>query len=134
MAPLLILGDNVTSKRQQKTARLFWFVSVPIVLAWVSFASLAVYQSVVNQQMITENQILVIGIVGGPALLIITNILDLYKQETTTDIDNMTPRYIIDAELAKMQLAHDLEMKSNQHKHVMEMEKISQTYNLMDEE
>ena len=58
------------------TKRLFWFVSVPIVLAWVSFASLAVYQSVVNGIEITENQLTVIGIVGGPALLIITNLLD----------------------------------------------------------
>tara|TARA_R110000744_G_scaffold160026_4_gene276251 strand:- start:114 stop:515 length:402 start_codon:yes stop_codon:yes gene_type:complete len=105
------------------TARLFWFISVPIVLAWVSFASLAVYQSVVHEQMITENQILVIGIVGGPALLIITNILDLFKQETTTDIDNMTPSYAIQGELSKINLSHELERKAKQHDHEMFMER-----------
>ena len=52
--------------KRNSTKNLFWFVSVPIVLAWVSFASLAVYQSVVNQIEITENQLTVIGIVGGP--------------------------------------------------------------------
>lgn len=123
----------MTAKQPQKTARLFWFVSVPIVLAWVSFASLAVYQSVVNQQMITENQILVIGIVGGPALLIITNILDLFKQETATNIDNLPTHYAIAAELARMQLAHDLSIKANQHDHEMLLERTLQTYNLLDE-
>jgi len=111
------------TQKTQLTQRLFWFISVPIVLAWVSFASLAIWQSVVNGVEIVENQLMVIGIVGGPALLIITNILDLYKQETTTDIQNMTPSYDLNSELQKMQLAHDLERKSKQHDHEMHMER-----------
>ena len=119
---------------QQLTNRLFWFISVPIVLAWVSFASLAIWQSVVNGVEIVENQIMVIGIVGGPALLIITNILDLYKQETTTDIQNMTPNYDLQSELAKIQLAHDLERKKAQHEHEMLMERTQRHTDIYEEE
>jgi hypothetical protein len=110
-------------KQKSSTKSLFWFVSVPIVIAWVSFASLAVYQSVVNQIEITENQLTVIGIVGGPALLIITNLLDLFKQETTTDIQLMTPNAETDGKLAELKLKHELERNAAQHEHEMEMEK-----------
>ena len=112
---------------KQLTNRLFWFISVPIVLAWVAFASLAIWQSVMIGVEIVENQIMVIGIVGGPALLIITNILDLYKQETTTDIQNMTPQYDLNAELSKIQMTHDLERKAKQHDHEMKMEELGFT-------
>jgi hypothetical protein len=107
------------------TKRLFWFVSVPIVLAWVSFASLAVYQSVVNGIEITENQLTVIGIVGGPALLIITNLLDLFKQETTTDIQLMTPNHEVEGQLIVMRTKHELERASAQHEHEMVMQRNS---------
>lgn len=83
---------------------------------------------------IVENQIMVIGIVGGPALLIITNILDLYKQETTTDIQNMTPNYDLNAELAKIQMTHDLERKAKQHDHEMLMERTQRNTVISDEE
>jgi hypothetical protein len=122
------------ANKPQLTNRLFWFISVPIVLAWVSFASLAIWQSVMNWVEIVENQIMVIGIVGGPALLIITNILDLYKQETTTDIQNMTPNYDLNAELAKIQMTHDLERKAKQHDHEMLMERTQRNTVISDEE
>jgi hypothetical protein len=122
------------ANKPQLTNRLFWFISVPIVLAWVSFASLAIWQSVMNGVEIVENQIMVIGIVGGPALLIITNILDLYKQETTTDIQNMTPNYDLNAELAKIQMTHDLERKAKQHDHEMLMERTQRNTVISDEE
>ena len=109
--------------RRNSTKNLFWFVSVPIVLAWVSFASLAVYQSVVYGMEITENQLTVIGIVGGPALLIITNLLDLFKQETTVDIGLLTPDAEADGKMAEMRVKHELERAAAQHEHEMEMEK-----------
>ena len=105
------------AKRQSSTRSLFWFVSVPIVIAWVSFASLAVYKSVVDGMEITENQLTVIGIVGGPALLIITNLLDLFKQETTNDIQNMTPQHEADMKLSAARLDHELARAAAQHYH-----------------
>jgi len=113
--------------KRNSTKSLFWFVSVPIVLAWVSFASLAVYQSVVNQIEITENQLTVIGIVGGPALLIITNLLDLFKQETTVDIQLMTPDSENEGKMNELRVKHELERASAQHEHEMEMEKVRAT-------
>jgi len=108
---------------QSPTKRLFWFVSVPIVIAWVSFASLAVWKSVVDGMEITENQLTVIGIVGGPALLIITNLLDLFKQETTNDIQNMTPKHEADMKLTAARLDHELARAAAQHEHEMLMQR-----------
>lgn len=118
----------------QLTNRLFWFISVPIVLVWIASASLMIWQSVVNGVTIVENQTMVLAIIGGPALLIITNILDLYKQETTTDIQNMTPNYDLQSELAKIQLAHDLERKKAQHEHEMLMERTQRHTDISEEE
>jgi len=105
------------------TKRLFWFVSVPIVLAWVSFASLAVWRSVVDGIEITENQLTVIGIVGGPALLIITSLLDLFKQETTQEIGNMQPRHEADMVLMQARTEHELSRAAAQHEHEMLMQR-----------
>tara|TARA_R110001583_G_scaffold4543_9_gene26122 strand:+ start:459 stop:746 length:288 start_codon:yes stop_codon:yes gene_type:complete len=93
-----------------------------------------IWQSVVNGVTIVENQTMVLAIIGGPALLIITNILDLYKQETTTDIQNMTPNYDLQSELAKIQLAHDLERKKAQHEHEMLMERTQRHTDISEEE
>ena len=109
--------------KQSSTKRLFWFVSVPIVLAWVAFASLAVWRSVVDGIEITENQLTVIGIVGGPALLIITNLLDLFKQETTNEIQNMTPHAEAELELMAARTKHELARAAAQHDHEMIMER-----------
>lgn len=111
------------AKRRSSTRGLFWFVSVPIVIAWVSFASLAVWKSVVDGMEITENQLTVIGIVGGPALLIITNLLDLFKQETTNDIQNMTPQHEADMKLSAARLEHELSRAAAQHEHEMLMQR-----------
>lgn len=111
------------AKRPSSTKRLFWFVSVPIVLAWVSFASLAVWRSVVDGIEITENQLTVIGIVGGPALLIITNLLDLFKQETTNEIQNMTPEHEANMKLLAARTEHELQRASAQHEHEMLMQR-----------
>mgnify|MGYP003638760352 CR=1 FL=1 len=108
---------------KSSTKRLFWFVSVPIVLAWVSFASLAVYRSVVDGVEITENQLTVIGIVGGPALLIITNVLDLFKQETTTEIQHMGPSYEAHQALTAARTEHELQRAAAQHEHEMLMQR-----------
>ena len=93
-----------------------------------------IWQSVVNDVTIGENQTMVLAIIGGPALLIITNILDLYKQETTTDIQNMTPNYDLQSELAKIQLTHDLERNTRQHEHEMLMERTQRHTDISDEE
>jgi hypothetical protein len=109
--------------KQSSTKRLFWFVSVPIVLAWVAFASLAVWRSVVDGVEITENQLTVIGIVGGPALLIITNVLDLFKQETANDIQNMTPHAEAELKMLAARTDHELARAAAQHDHEMVMER-----------
>lgn len=109
--------------KQSSTKRLFWFVSVPIVLAWVAFASLAVWRSVVDGVEITENQLTVIGIVGGPALLIITNVLDLFKQETANDIQNMTPHAEAELKMMAARTDHELARAAAQHDHEMVMER-----------
>lgn len=109
--------------QHSSTKRLFWFVSIPIVLAWVAFASLAVWRSVVDGIEIRDSQLQVIGIVGGPALLIITNLLDLFKQETTQEISNMQPEHEANMKLQAARTEHELSRATAQHDHEMLMQR-----------
>tara|TARA_R110001592_G_scaffold70015_4_gene214737 strand:+ start:15368 stop:15661 length:294 start_codon:yes stop_codon:yes gene_type:complete len=78
---------------------------------------------VVDGVEITENQLTVIGIVGGPALLIITNVLDLFKQETTTEIQHMGPSYEAQQALTAARTEHELQRAAAQHEHEMLMQR-----------
>jgi len=58
-----------------------------VVLAWVIIAATASYFSIVEERDITDSQLTVIGLLGGPALLIITNVLDLFKGKESAKIN-----------------------------------------------
>ena len=57
-----------------------------VVLSWVIIAASASYFSLVEKQDITDSQLTVIGLLGGPALLIITSVLDLFKGKESAKI------------------------------------------------
>ena len=53
-----------------------------VVIMWVMIAAIASYYSIVAERDITDSQLTVIGLLGGPALLIITSVLELFKKIT----------------------------------------------------
>ena len=104
-----------------------------VVMAWVVIAATASYFSIVEQREISDSQLTVIGLLGGPALLIITSVLDLFKGKETAKI-NVLPDQLssdvaaTDAEknhtrmLEEHKLKHDLEMEKMQKQHTLDME------------
>ena len=104
-----------------------------IVLAWVIIAATASYYSIVEERDISDSQLTVIGLLGGPALLIITSVLDLFKGKEGAKINilpdqlasNVTAAEAIDNHsrmLEEYKLKHDLEMEKMQNKHSLDME------------
>jgi len=77
-----------------------------VVLAWVIIAATASYYSIVEERDISDSQLTVIGLLGGPALLIITSVLDLFKGKEGAKINIL--------EMEKMQNKHSLDMEAYQ--------------------
>lgn len=104
-----------------------------VVLAWVIIAATASYYSIVEVREITDSQLTVIGLLGGPALLIITSVLDLFKGKEGAKINilpdqlasDVTAAEAVDAHtrmLEEYKLKHDLEMEKMQKQHTLDME------------
>lgn len=104
-----------------------------IVVAWVLIAATASYFSIVEEREITDSQLTVIGLLGGPALLIITSVLDLFKSKESQKISILPERIIQDREsteaianhsrtLESLRINHELQMESMTKEHELKME------------
>ncbi len=60
-----------------------------IALMWASFAGLMVWSSVVQGTEITDQMVSVLGILGGPALLIINSVIESWKARTAVSVEVM---------------------------------------------
>tara|TARA_R110002020_G_scaffold3935_2_gene17328 strand:- start:418 stop:960 length:543 start_codon:yes stop_codon:yes gene_type:complete len=104
-----------------------------VVMAWVVIAATASYFSIVEQRDISDSQLTVIGLLGGPALLIITSVLDLFKGKESAKIAVLPDRLSADVQatdaekthvrlLEEFKMKHDLEMEKMQKQHTLDME------------
>jgi len=104
-----------------------------VVLAWVIIAATASYYSIVEERDITDSQLTVIGLLGGPALLIITSVLDLFKGKEGAKINILPDQLASDVTatealdnhtrmLEEYKLKHDLDMEKMQKQHALDME------------
>ena len=67
---------------------LFMFViGVPLVLGWIFLSAYVIYMGINNPDILTnlEGYTTLIAILGAPALLIIKDALDVWKQEQTAE-------------------------------------------------
>ena len=104
-----------------------------VVIMWVMIAATASYYSIVEERDITDSQLTVIGLLGGPALLIITSVLDLFKSKEGAKINILPDQLASDVTsaeavethtrmLEEMKLKHDLDMEKMQKQHSLDME------------
>tara|TARA_Y100000361_G_C11096596_1_gene309446 strand:- start:179 stop:808 length:630 start_codon:yes stop_codon:yes gene_type:complete len=109
-----------------------------VVVMWVLIAAVASYFSIVDEREITDSQLTVIGLLGGPALLIITSVLDLFKGKESAKISILPDQLDGQVQQAKaieehtralesMRLQHDLDMEKMQKAHELNMEAFSVT-------
>lgn len=109
-----------------------------VVVMWVMIAAVASYYSIVEEREISDSQLTVIGLLGGPALLIITSVLDLFKGKESAKISILPDQLDGQVQQSKaieehtralesMRLQHDLDMEKMQKAHELNMEAFSVT-------
>lgn len=114
----------------EKLMLIFGFM---VVIMWVMIAAVASYFSIVEERDITDSQLTVIGLLGGPALLIITSVLDLFKGKEGAKINILPEQLASDVEsaeatrthartLEQMQIQHDLNMAALRQAHELRMD------------
>ena len=111
---------------------------IGIVISWVMIAATASYFSIVEERDITDSQLTVIGLLGGPALLIITSVLDLFKSKEGARITALPDRLSYEAEsieavathtrkLEELRITHDLDLEKMTKEHALRMEAFTVT-------
>jgi len=104
-----------------------FMIAVPLVLLWVGFAGFVIHTGLNNSQVLEniEAYTTLIAILGGPALLIIKDALDVWKQEQAekTAFYKVKAQAVIDFNDAVLKQAQDIESKQQDQEHKMESKK-----------
>jgi hypothetical protein len=101
-------------------------IGVPIVLAWVALASLIIWSGLGDEKVIEDidGYATLLAIIGGPALLIVTSMLELWKSEQQGEI-NLHPELVMqNQQIANLRAEHDRlrSLKDLEHRNLMDAE------------
>lgn len=101
-------------------------IGVPIVLAWVALASLIIWSGLGDEKVIEDidGYATLLAIIGGPALLIVTSMLELWKSEQQGEI-NLHPDLVMqNQQIANLRAEHDrlIALKELEHRNLMDAE------------
>ena len=128
----LQLPKATTKKRRTETMAqakegvtfndIFMFmIAVPLVLLWVGFAGYVIFHGLQDQTVLQqiEGYTTLIAILGGPALLIIKDALDVWKQEQAekTAFYKLKAQAVIDYNASAQQQAQLIEANQQAHEH-----------------
>ena len=104
-----------------------FMIAVPLVLLWVGFAGFVIHTGLGNSAVLEniEAYTTLIAILGGPALLIIKDALDVWKQEQSekTAFYKVKAQAVIDYNDTVLKQAQDIESKAQDQEHKMESKK-----------
>ena len=122
------------SKNSGPNDKLMLVFGLGVVMAWGVIAATASYFSIVEQRDISDSQLTVIGLLGGPALLIITNVLDLFKGKETAKINILPEELQAGVNATEAEKSHVRMLEEHRIKHELTMEALKQKHDLaMDE-
>ena len=101
-------------------------IGVPIVLAWVALASLIIWSGLGDEKVIEDidGYATLLAIIGGPALLIVTSMLELWKSEQQGEI-NLHPELVMqNQQIANLRAEHDrlIALRELEHRNLMDAE------------
>jgi sterol desaturase/sphingolipid hydroxylase (fatty acid hydroxylase superfamily) len=128
----LSLPKATTKKRRTETMAqakegvtfndIFMFmIAVPLVLLWVGFAGYVIFHGLQDQTVLQqiEGYTTLIAILGGPALLIIKDALDVWKQEQAekTAFYKIKAQAVIDYNDAAQRQAQQIESNQQAYEH-----------------
>jgi hypothetical protein len=104
-----------------------FFIAVPLVLLWVGFAGFVIHSGLNDSSVLEqiEGYTTLIAILGGPALLIIKDALDVWKQEQAekTAFYKIKAQAVIDYNDQAQKQAQMIEAKAQEQEHKMESKK-----------
>jgi len=104
-----------------------FMIAVPLVLLWVGFAGFVIHTGLNNSAVLEniEAYTTLIAILGGPALLIIKDALDVWKQEQAekTAFYKTKAQAVIDFNDAAQKQAQMIEANDQEQEHKMESKK-----------
>ena len=124
--------ENITMSKEAREGVTFndvfmFMIAVPLVLLWVGFAGFVIHSGLGKPEVLDniEAYTTLIAILGGPALLIIKDALDVWKQEQAekTAFYKSKAQSVIDYNASVLQQAQDIETKSQEQEHKMENKK-----------
>ena len=142
VAPIITLPKGIPKKetRKEQTTMskekgegvtfndIFMFmIAVPLVLLWVGFAGFVIHTGLNNSAVLEniEAYTTLIAILGGPALLIIKDALDVWKQEQAekTAFYKTKAQAVIDYNDSMQKQAQMIESKAQEQEHKVENKK-----------
>ena len=101
-----------------------FMIAVPLVLLWVGFAGFVIHSGLQDDSVLEqiEGYTTLIAILGGPALLIIKDALDVWKQEQAekTAFYKTKAQAVIDYNNSMQKQAQMIEAKQQEHEHKQE--------------
>ena len=104
-----------------------FMIGVPLVLLWVGFAGFVIHSGLGKPEVLEniEAYTTLIAILGGPALLIIKDALDVWKQEQAekTSFYKVKAQSVIDYNDATQKQSQMIEAKAQEQEHKMEIKK-----------
>ena len=118
--------EKIMSKDQTREGVTFndifmFMIAVPLVLLWVGFAGAVIYAGLGDSSVLAsiESYTTLIAILGGPALLIIKDALDVWKQEQAekTAFYKVKAQAVIDYNDASQKQAQMIEANEQVHEH-----------------
>ena len=101
-----------------------FLIAVPLVLLWTLFAGYVIWTGLHTPEVLgdIESYTTLIAILGGPALLIIKDALDVWKTEQATKsaFYQTKAQAVIDMNVAHQKQIHDQETKHQEQMHLIE--------------
>jgi len=101
-----------------------FLIAVPLVLLWTLFAGYVIWTGLHTPAVLSniDSYTTLIAILGGPALLIIKDALDVWKTEQATKsaFYQTKAQAIIDMNVAHQKQIHDIESKHQVQAHLIE--------------
>jgi len=118
------MSKDTTSEGTTFNDVFMFMIAVPLVLLWVGFAGFVIHTGLNNSAVLEniEAYTTLIAILGGPALLIIKDALDVWKQEQAekTAFYKVKAQAVIDYNDASQKQAQMIESKAQEQEHKIE--------------
>ena len=104
--------------------RMMMLVGVPVVLCWVAFACIVIWSGLQDDKVLNniDGYTTLIAIIGGPALLILTSILELWKSEQNQEITSMPEHWTARQNEAEVEAEHLRTLAKEQAVHIQKLE------------